>query len=82
MAILNRRLELITNIPFVMRNNADSGLPIIGPSGQTLTTTQSHTGFGDVSFTPPVLLHETQDFSLTAELAVLTPIGTQPLAGN
>jgi hypothetical protein len=27
-------------------------------------------------------LHETQDFSLTAELAVVTPTGSQPLAGN
>jgi hypothetical protein len=79
---LNRRLELITNIPFVLRNNVDTGLPIIHPSGPTMTTTESHTGFGDISFTPRVLLHETQDFSLTAELAVSTPTGTQPLAGN
>ena len=27
---LSRRLDLITNIPFVLRNNAVSGLPITG----------------------------------------------------
>jgi hypothetical protein len=79
---LSRRLELITNVPFVLRNNADTGLPVIDESGQTVTTTQSHTGFGDISITPRVLLHETQDFSLTAELAVSIPTGTEPLAGN
>jgi hypothetical protein len=78
----SRRLELITNVPFVIRNNADTGLPIIDPSGETVTATKSHTDFGDVSFTPRVLLHETKDFSLTAELAVSTPTGTHPLAGN
>jgi hypothetical protein len=82
MTPLSQRLELITNVPFVLRNNADSGLPINEESGQPVTTTQSHTGFGDITFTPRVLLHETQDFSLTAELAVSTPTGTQPLAGN
>jgi hypothetical protein len=81
---LSRRLLLITNVPFVLRNTALSGLPIIGPSGQvgTATTTRNQTGFGDISFTPRILVHETQDFSLTAELAVLTPTGTQPLAGK
>ena len=29
---LSRRLELITNVPFVLRNNAVSGLPIIDPN--------------------------------------------------
>ena len=79
---LSRRLELITNVPFVLRNNAVTGLPIIDPNQPAATTSQSHTGFGDISFTPRVLLHETKDFSLTAELAVVTPTGTQPLAGK
>ena len=79
---LNRRLELITNIPFVLRNNTASGLPILGPNQQAVTTTQSQTGFGDITITPRVLLHETQDFSLTAEVAVTTPTGDQPLAGK
>jgi hypothetical protein len=82
MTPLSRRLMLITNIPFVLRNSTESGLPIINPPGQTVATSRSHTGFGDISFTPRVLLHQTQDFSLTAELAVLTPTGTRPLAGK
>lgn len=77
---LSRRLMLITNVPFVLRNNADSGLPIIDPPAPTVATTRSHTGFGDISVTPRVLLHETKDFSVTAELAVLTPTGHPPLA--
>jgi hypothetical protein len=79
---LSRRLELIANIPFVLRNSAASGQPIISPTQPLATTTQSYTTFGDVSFTPRVLLHETKDFSLTAELAVQTPTGEQPLAGK
>ena len=78
----SRRLLLITNIPFVLRNNAVTGLPTIDPNRPGTSTSQSHTRFGDISFTPRVLLHETQDFSLTAELAVLAPTGNQPLAGK
>ena len=81
LAPLNRRFELITNVPFVMHNNADTGQPVVDPGGQGATTS-SETGFGDVSFTPRVLLHETRDFSLTTELSISTPTGTQPLAGN
>jgi hypothetical protein len=79
---LSRRLELITNVPFVVANNVSSGLPILNPSGGTMATSQSQTTFGDISFTPRVLLHETQDFSLTAEMAVVTPTGNSPLAGK
>jgi len=83
MAPLSRRLELIINVPFVVRNNANSGLPILNPSNPAAAaTTKSHSGFGDMSFTPRFLLHETKDFSLTAEMAVVTPTGNQPLAGN
>ena len=35
MTPLSRRLELITNVPFVVANNISSGLPIIDPSGGT-----------------------------------------------
>lgn len=82
MAPLSRRLMLVTNVPFVLRNNAESGQPIIDPPGPAVAMSQSRSGFGDVSFTPRVLLHETKDFSLTAEFSVLTPTGDQPLAGN
>ena len=71
---LSRRLELIINIPFVLRNNAVTGLPIHRPEpAGGRSTSQSHSGFGDISFTPRVLLHETKDFSLTGELAVVDP---------
>jgi hypothetical protein len=36
----------------------------------------------DVSFTPRVLLHETQDFSLTVDMTIVTPTGDDPLAGK
>ena len=77
----SRRLDLIINVPFVVTNNASSGLPIINPTGFT-TPFRSQTTFGDMSFTPRVLLHETKDFSLTAELTVLTPTCNRPLAGK
>jgi hypothetical protein len=79
---LNRRLELITNIPFLVVNNVASGLPTINPTGGATTKPQSQTTFGDISFTPRVLLHETQDFSLTAEMSVVTPTGNAPLEGK
>jgi hypothetical protein len=78
---LSRRLELITNIPFVVANNASNGLPSINPPG-TGSTSHSQTTFGDVSFTPRVLLHETQDFSVTVQMTVVTPTGSSPLQGH
>ena len=81
---LSRRLDLIINVPFVIRNNDISGgLPIQNPSNPTARAlSTSHTGYGDMSFTPRVLLHETKDFSLTGELAVVTPTGTPPISGK
>jgi hypothetical protein len=77
---LSRRLDFIINVPFVVRNSAGSGLSIISPTGQQ--TFKSQTTFGDMSFTPRVLLHETKDFSLTSEMVVLVPTGNQPLEGK
>jgi hypothetical protein len=85
-APLNRRLDLIINVPFVVRNSASSGLPIIKPiiipAGQLGPSFKSQTTFGDLAFTPRVLLHETKDFTLTADMAVLVPTGRQPLEGK
>jgi hypothetical protein len=81
-APLNRRLDLIINVPFIVRNSAASGLPIISPTGQPTQTFRSQSSFGDLSFTPRVLLHETQDWSFTAEMAVLVPTGNQPIEGK
>jgi hypothetical protein len=80
LAPLSRRLELITNVPFVVSNNVSGGLPTVEHIGGPATHTQ--TTFGDVSFTPRVLLHETQDFSLTADFTVVTPTGDSPLQGK
>jgi hypothetical protein len=82
LAPLNRRLSIVTSIPFVLHNNVDSGLPINDPPRRRVSPSQNQTGFGDVTVTPRALLHETKDFSMTAELAVVTPTGTQPLAGT
>jgi hypothetical protein len=82
---LSRRLSLITYIPFVVRNGVDSGFPITGgPSGLNTPRTgkRNQTTFGDLTFTPRVMLHETKDFSLTAEMAVTVPTGNQPLKGK
>src|SRR4051794_23094463 len=82
-APLNRRLDLIINVPFVLRNNAVTGLPIIDPNRPQATTTQSRTGFGDLSFTPRVLLHETKDFpgarQMVREVRSLTQDGRSVL---
>jgi hypothetical protein len=79
-APLSRRLDLIVNVPFATRNSGASGLPTINPTGQP--TFRSQSSFGDISFTPRVLLHETKDFSLTSDLTVLVPTGSQPVEGK
>jgi len=76
----SRRLMLITNVPFIVRNNVSGGLPTEGPDQPGALGSQET--FGDVSFTPRVLLHETRDFSVTADLTVTTPTGDRPLAGQ
>jgi hypothetical protein len=77
----SRRLMLITNVPFVVHDNVLAGLPFIDPN-QPGSSLQSDTGFGDISFTPRVLLHETNDFSLTSELSVTVPTGKETFAGK
>ena len=67
---LSRRLLLITSIPFIMRNNAVTGLPIIDPSRPVAATHHSYSGFGDISFTPRFLLHETKDLSVDRKSVV------------
>jgi hypothetical protein len=79
---LSRRLVLITNIPFVERNVVTSGLPLAGGPPRPRQMTRNQTTFGDLTFTPRVMLHETQDWSFTAEMAVTVPTGNQPLAGK
>jgi hypothetical protein len=66
----------------VVTNNASGGLPIINPTGLTTPTIKSQTTFGDTSFTPSALVHETKDFSPTSEMTVLVPTGNQPQEGK
>ena len=55
-APLNRRLDLIINIPFVLRNNANTGLPIIDPNNPTArTTTQEPLGIRRYLIHAPLL---------------------------
>jgi hypothetical protein len=78
----NRRFELITSIPFYMRNNAGGGLPTVGQNPATTAKPHDESGFGNISFTPRFLLHETQDFSLTADFTVNTPTGSNGVGGK
>jgi hypothetical protein len=78
----SRRFLLITNVPFAVRNTSTGGQPIVNPSGGRSQQVTSQSTFGDLSFTPRVLLHETKDFTLTAEVSVLVPTGRQPVAGK
>jgi len=79
---LSRRLMLVTSIPLVLVNNAPTAFPTINPQVPSTRSDQSQRTFGDVTFTPRVLLHETKDLSVTAEMTVVTPTGSAPLAGN
>jgi hypothetical protein len=79
---LSRRLLLITNVPFTQFNSVGGGQPTIEPEEQAAATSQNQLTFGDVSFTPRVLLHETQDLSITFDVTILTPTGARPLAGK
>jgi hypothetical protein len=86
-APLSRRLELFITVPFVdYRRFADPiaasgpGSPITRSSTASSTSSYKAT-FGDVTFTPQVMLHETQDTSIMSILAIRTPTGSVA-AGN
>ena len=72
---LSRRLELITTVPFV------TSQPTFGVGKQAFPNPgapQRHstsTGFGDMTFTPRVMLIDTDDFSLSAQMSIQTPTG-------
>ena len=90
---LSRRLLLITQVPFVNSNLPSLAVgrqqfPSTptgtggneGSGGTTVSTRRTHAevGFGDLSFTPRVMLFEQENFSWTAELTVQTPTGYRP----
>jgi hypothetical protein len=76
----NGQCAVATSVPCEIRNSTSSGLPTISPTGKP--TFKSQTTFGELSFTPRVLLHETRGFSLTSDLTVLVPTGHQPREGK
>ena len=86
-APLSRRLELHITVPFVDYKRVDDPVPANGPGSPinrsaTATSPSSYKAtFGDVIFTPQVLLHETQDTSIMSILAIKTPTGSVA-AGN
>lgn len=86
-APLSRRLELYITVPFVdYRRVADPTLASgpgspIGRSSTASATTSYRATFGDVTITPQVMLHETQDTSIMSILAIRTPTGSTA-AGN
>jgi hypothetical protein len=86
-APLSRRLELHITVPFVDYKRVADPLPANGPgspinrSATATPPTSYKATFGDVIFTPQVLLHETQDTSIMSILAIKTPTGSVA-AGN
>jgi len=87
---LSRRLELITQVPFVVSNQSTFAIGKQAFPNQTGSGAgagagaANHggrgtpTGFGDMSFTPRVMLAESRNFSLTGEVTVQVPTGYRP----
>jgi Putative MetA-pathway of phenol degradation len=86
-APLSRRLELYITVPFVDYRVVADPAPASGPaspinrSAAASSTSSYKATFGDVTFTPQVLLHETQNTSIMSLLAIETPTGSTA-AGN
>ncbi len=80
---LSRRLSLITEIPFV---TANIGTLAVGkqvfPNPSTSPAHANAVGFGDLAFTPRVMLHETDNVSLVSQLTVQVPTGYRPSANG
>jgi Putative MetA-pathway of phenol degradation len=86
-APLSRRLELYISVPFVDYRRVTDPTLASGPgspisrSATVSSTSPYKATFGDVTFTPEVLLHETQNTSIMSILAIRTPTGATG-AGN
>ena len=88
---LSRRLLLITQVPFVNSNlpaitigkQAFAGTGSTNTSGSGANMRHGHpAGFGDLAFTPRIMLFEKENFSWTAELTVQIPTGTHRSSGG
>ena len=86
-APLSRRLELYISIPFVDYHRVADPMAASGPanvlsrSSAASSISSYKATFGDMSITPQVLLHETQNTSIMSILTVRTPTGSID-AGN
>jgi hypothetical protein len=86
-APLSRRLELFISVPFVDYHRVADPAAASGPasplnrSSAASATSSYMATFGDVSFTPQVLLHETKNTSIMSVLTIRTPTGSAD-AGN
>jgi hypothetical protein len=86
-APLSRRLELFVTVPYADYRRVANPTPATDPGNPTIRSaaasspTSYRTTFGDVTITPQVLLHETQNTSIMSILAVRTPTGSTA-AGN
>ena len=84
---LSRRLELYISIPFVDYHRvadpvtASGSASPISRSSATSATSSYKATFGDMSITPQVLLHETENTSIMSVLTIRTPTGSTE-AGN
>jgi hypothetical protein len=74
-APLNRRLGLIINVPFIVVNGTASRSSVFPPSLGAPGVTRG-SGFGDITFTPRVMLFEAQGTALSAQLSIRTPTGS------
>lgn len=75
---LNRRLELITTIPFVTSQPTLNVGRQIFPGQATTPPAIGHrtsAGFGDLTLTPRVLLFENDDITFVAQTSIQTPTG-------
>ena len=79
-APLNRRLGLIINVPFIVVNGTASRSSVFPPSPGAPSLTKG-SGFGDITYTPRVMLFETRDAALSAQVTLRTPTGT-PRSGD
>ncbi len=86
-APLSRRLELYISIPFVDYHRVADPMTATGQasplnrSGAASSTSSYKATFGDMSITPQVLLHETENTSIMSVLTIRTPTGAID-AGN
>ncbi len=85
---LSRRLMLITTVPYVNANSPsfNLGTADFGSSGAAIRGQRAQgtgTSFGDLTLTPRVMLAETRDLSLSAQVTIQIPTGsTRSSAGK